>query len=263
MWGKRNQADERHNKDYSIMDELIEIKDVGTEFDNLVDPLIGLLFPEQAAVASVAHAALKIPGTIRDYRLYQKFGKFITVIREQDLGDSVKFSSQLFGDENTARENALRLVQYIDKAETLTVVGYMVNASRAVGNQLISVADYFRITWALTNTFPEDLHYFKTIATSEDVLQGNTQIIALAQSGLMISAGTDANRSVEDQDYAVTSFGILVDRYALSYEDEERQQYWKRREEKDTKIGFNATTVEWEPIGGSKIDKMLVFKNGQ
>ena len=130
-----------------MSEELIELKDIETELEDIVDPLVELLFPEQAAVASVAHVALRIPGTIRDYRLYQKFKKFITAIREKDISDSIKFSSQLFGNPDTARENALRLVQYIDKAETLTVVDYMVNASRAVGNQMISESQYYRILW--------------------------------------------------------------------------------------------------------------------
>lgn len=243
------------------MNELIELKDVTSEFDNLADPLVGLLFPDQAAVASVAHVALKIPGTIKDYRLYQKIGRFLVAIRSNDLQDSVKFSSQLFADGKTARENALRLIQYIDKAETMTVVDYMVNASRAVGNQLITEKDYYRILWALTNTYSEDLHYFRTIATTEDVIKGNTQIIALAQSGLMISAGTDADRSVEDQDYAVTRFGIMVDRYALSYTDEERWKYWKSREGNENKTMFKAPTVEWQVMeGGDGTDGTLVFK---
>lgn len=226
------------------MNELIELKDVTSEFDNLVDPLVGLLFPDQAAVESVAHVALKIPETIKDYRLYQKIGRFLVAIRSNDLQDSVNFSSQLFADGKTARENALRLIQYIDKAETLTVVDYMVNASRAVGNQLITEKDYYRILWALTNTYSEDLHYFRTIATTEDVIKGNTQIIALAQSGLMISAGTDANRSVEDQDYAVTSFGIMVDRCALSLDDEERWAYWKSREGQQNGLNFKTNSAE-------------------
>lgn len=226
--------------------EIIELKDVGTELDNLTEPLIGLLFPEQAAVASLAHVALKIPGTIKDYRLYQKLERFLIAIRANDLQDSVKFSSQLFSDEKTARENALRLIQYIDKSETLTVVDYMVNASRAIGNQMINEADYYRILWALTNTYSEDLHYFKTIATCEDVIKGNTQIIALAQTGLMISAGTDANRSVEDQDYAVTSFGMMVDRYALSLNDEEPWSYWKRRENQTNSVNFKTHSADVE-----------------
>lgn len=227
-----------------MSEELIELKDIETELEDIVDPLVELLFPEQAAVASVAHVALRIPGTIRDYRLYQKFKKFITAIREKDISDSIKFSSQLFGNPDTARENALRLVQYIDKAETLTVVDYMVNASRAVGNQMISESQYYRILWVLSNTYSDDLHYFRLIAVADDVVKGNTQIIALSQSGLMISAGIDANRSAEDQDYAVTSFGIMVDRYALSYADEERWKYWKQKEGQQNGLNFKTNTTE-------------------
>lgn len=141
--------------------EIIELKDVVKKLDNFVDPLVGLLLPEQAAAGSVAHVAFKIPGTIRDYRLYQKYGRFITAIREKDLSDSINFSNQLFNNPKSARENALRLVQYIDKAETLTIIDYMVNASRAVGNQMISESEYYRILWALTNIYPDDLHYLE------------------------------------------------------------------------------------------------------
>ena len=181
-----------------MSEEIIELKDVVTAFDSLTDPLIGLLLPEQAATISLAHAAVKVPGTIRDYNLYRKFDHFLRAIRERDLQDSVKFSNKLFDNPKTARENALRLVQYIDKAETIDVVDYMVNASRAAGNGLITEAEYYRILWALTNTYSEDLHYFRKIAITDDVIKENTQIIARAQCGLMISAGTDADRSVED-----------------------------------------------------------------
>ena len=234
-------------------DESIELKDVVSEFDSLTDPLIGLLLPEHAGVMSLAHAMVKIPGAIRDYNLYRKFDHFLKAIREKDLSDSVKFSDQLFRNPDTARKNALRLFQYIDKAETLTVVDYMVNASRAVGNGLISETEYYRILWALTNTYSEDLHYFKSIAASENVIHGNTKIIALTQSGLMISAGTDANRSVEDQDYAVTKFGTMVDRYALSLDDEERWEFWKSREGSTKEITFKAQSVDLEPIGDDEV----------
>ena len=229
-----------------MSDEVIELKDVVIAFDSLTDHLIGLLLPEQADAISLAHAAVKIPGTIRDYNLYRKFDHFLKVIRVKDLSDSVKFSDQLFSDPKKARENALRLVQFIDKAETLTVVDYMVNASRAVGNGLITETEYYRILWALTNTYSEDLHYFRAIAATDGVIQGNTQIIALAQSGLMISAGTDANRSVEDQDYAVTSFGIMFDRYALSFEDEERWKYWKSKEGQQNGLNFKTNSAEFD-----------------
>lgn len=115
---------------------------------------------------------------------------------------------------------------------------------------MISESQYYRILWVLSNTYSDDLHYFRLIAVADDVVKGNTQIIALSQSGLMISAGIDANRSAEDQDYAVTSFGIMVDRYALSYADEERWKYWKQKEGQQNGLNFKTNTTE---VDGSSL----------
>lgn len=224
--------------------EKLELANVNMKFENLIDPFISLLLPEQAAGAAMAHAVLKLSGSIRDYSLCQKFARFINALHETDLEASVGFSNQLFGDEKSAKENGLRLVQYIDEAETLTVVDYMVNASRAAGNKLVEKDMYFRILWALTNTFPEDLHYFRKIALTYNPIPGNTQIIALARSGLMLMAGTDSNRAVEEQDYIVTEFGTIVDRYALSFDDEERMAEWKRREKDNNKMSFKTNAAE-------------------
>ena len=68
--------------------------------------------------------------------------------------------------------------------------------------------------------------------------------MAIAQSGLMISAGTDANRSVENQDYEVTRFGEMVDRYSLSFDDEERWKLWKCKEGKQNTVSFKTNTAE-------------------
>ena len=50
--------------------------------------------------------------------------------------------------------------------------------------------------------------------------------------------------SVEDQDYAVTSFGIMTDRYALSFEDEEGWKYWKSREGQQNELNFRTNSAE-------------------
>ena len=125
----------------------IKLSGIDEEVDNIIDPMVELFLPQYAAQVSFAHAALKIPSAIHDYRLYQKFGRFLNSLHG-NISDSVNFSSQLFSDEKTARENGYRLVQYIDRTETLTTIDYMVNASRSAGNQLITKDEYYRILWA-------------------------------------------------------------------------------------------------------------------
>lgn len=206
----------------------IQIANIGATVDGLIGPMVELLLPKYAVAFSLAHAAPKVPSTIKDYLLYQKFAKFLESLHGHSK-DSVKFCSQLFGDEKTARENGYRPVQYIGKVESLAVVDYIDNTSRSVGNGLIKENEYFRIFWALTNTFPEDFYFFKSIVANNNLIPENTQIIVLAQNGLMILAETDANKEIEQQDYTVTSFGMMVDRYVLSLDDNQRWEEWKKK----------------------------------
>ncbi len=222
--------------------ELLDLDSAVDTFGELTESFLEYVAPEHAREISFAKKLFKLPGTIRDIGLLRKFAHFLKSIREKDLGASVKYSEKFFGDKEKAKENVMLLVQYIDKAETLTIIDYMVNASRAAGNQLITEQEYYRILWALTNTFPGDLHYFRTMVISEDPIPGNPKIIGLAQSGLMIIAGMDGNKTPEEQDYVVGKFGKLVDMYALSFDDEERYLMWKRQGEqanKNLSIGLN------------------------
>lgn len=215
--------------------ELLDLDSAVDTFDELADSFLECVSPELTGKIAFGKKLFKLPGTIRDIWLLRKFAYFLKTIREKDLGASVKYSEQFFGDKEKAKENIMLLVQYIDKAETLTIIDYMVNASRAAGNQLITEQEYYRILWALTNTFPSDLHYFRTMAIGEEPIPGNTKIIGLAQSGLMITAGMDGKKTPEDQDYVVTKFGKLVDMYALSLDEEERYQKWKKQGEQADK----------------------------
>lgn len=212
------------------MNETMPIQEVADQFDGVIDPFLDLLLPNASPVLSLAHALIKVPSGLKDYWLCKKFEKFYKAIYNSDLTDSVKYSSQLFGDVSTAHENAFRLIQYIDKAESLKTIDYIINASRAVGNQMINSSDYFRIIRAIVHSFPDDLSYFQTIATSTESQLGDIRIMSLAQSGLMISSTIMVGRSIEEQGYSITRLGFLVDRYALSFDDEKRQNIWKQRE---------------------------------
>ena len=221
------------------MNEIIGLNNIETAFENIVEPLIDIFLLKKDDPVSIINNTIntiKMTGTFRDMWFYKKIERFLEAIKNGDNENSIELSSKLFCDEKTARKNVLRLIHYIDEAETLTIVDYIVNATRSAANGLIKEQDYFRILWTLTNTFSDDLHYFKEIAVVDETIEGNTQIIALAQVGLMISAGIDANRSIEKQDYAVTDFGIMVDRYALSLDDEERLKYWRNHEDSNSGV---------------------------
>lgn len=75
----------------------------------------------------------------------------------------------------------------------------------------------------LNETLPEDLNYLseltgKRLKENKEIFQGNTAILALNRTGMMIIAGADGNKGVEEQDYTITTLGYMVDRYVKSYD---------------------------------------------
>ena len=56
--------------------------------------------------------------------------------------------------------------------------------------------------------------------------------------------GINASRSVEGQDYVVTTFGRMVDRYALSFENDGRYQEHKKYDG-EKPLEFENKDMDW------------------
>lgn len=220
-------------EDYKIEYVDISLKSLANGFEPAIDPLVNIFLPQSMAMSTeIVHGIFRIPAAIKDASLYHNIYTFVKAIKKNPQ-EAISFSNKLFGNEQTARENAVRLIKYIDKVETNKVLHYLLSASRALGNNLISEQDYFRIVRAIIVSLPEDLEYLKKVAPTIGTIEGNMQIIQLSSNGLMIQAGTNGNKDVEKQDYIVSLLGKYVDYYALSYDDEERSKYWRQHLEND------------------------------
>lgn len=117
----------------------------------------------------------------------------------------------------------MRLLGYVDKADSEQKVNYYINATRSLLMGCIGNTDYFRIMKAVSETLNEDLEYLAEISENTNVIKGNMQLLALERSGLVLQAGIDANESIESQNYAVSNLARMVSNYAISLEDDERQ----------------------------------------
>lgn len=122
----------------------------------------------------------------------------------------------------------MRLLGYVDKADSEQKINYYINVTRSLFMGCINNTDYFRIMKAVSETLNEDLEYLREVATTLNIIKGNMQILALERSGLVLQAGIDANESIETQGYAVSSLGRMVDCFAISLEDEERQKHYEK-----------------------------------
>ena len=118
----------------------------------------------------------------------------------------------------------------VTSADTEKKIDYLIDATRSMLLGLIDTNEMFRIFRAIVDSLPEDLDYFSSIIEKSGPFTGNIQILALERSGLMISAGIDANADVEAQQYHITTLGFMVDRYALSPSNEKRWKWYVNME---------------------------------
>ena len=183
----------------------IEEVDISAIGEEMLDNMIGMLMLDPIAYKNFAKQIAKMPFLIKD----------------------ACYWSKLFNTSKNKRQNGMRLLGYIDKADSEQKINYYVNATKSLLLGLIDNTGYFRIMKALMETLNEDLEYLADIAIKEDVYRGNMQLLALERSGLVLQAVFDANESVENQSYVISSLGKYVDRFAVSFEDEERQKFYK------------------------------------
>lgn len=163
---------------------------------------------------------------------------------EDDYVNAVSLSSKLFTSPHTRNDNALRVYKMVSEAETEKKINQMVDATRSFLLGMIDTEALFRVFRAITSTLPEDLEYLMGIIGTSNEIRGNINIHALERSGLVISAGNDYEADFENQLYAISELGYMVDRFSLSIDDDERQNWYRERDKEVSIYGHNSVRVD-------------------
>ena len=188
-----------------------EIQEASTDFlSDVVDAVLG----SPVAVGKIIKTLVQSPFFLKDQLFWAKIELFLNgvILSENDRG---KLSAKLTEDGSNS-ENARRLVDCIDRADTNRKIRYLINATRCLLTDFIDRTTYFRICRAVTNTLDEDLLFLRNHISEKDLIY-NDSVQGLYTSGLMYWSAVG-----EDPRYSFTSIARLVDRYALSYDDVER-----------------------------------------
>lgn len=200
-----------------------------SELYDIVETIIGVATHNPLSLAKIvallsdkAYTAIqKIP-----YLQIKKY--FDGVKRVEDLGNSCKIGDKLFSNPKKKNENAMRIYKMVTSTDTEKKIDYLIDATRSMLLGLIDTDEMFRIFRAIVDSLPEDLDYLSSIVEESGPFIGDIRILALERSGLMISAGIDANADIEKQQYHITTLGFMVDRYALSLSNEERRKWYNK-----------------------------------
>ena len=169
------------------------------------------------SAGKVMLAIMKSPFFIREQLFWKKLEAFLDGVYLDD-NDSSKLRAKLMEYGNKKDDNACRLVEYIDRAETQQKISYLINATRCLLTDFIDLPTYFCICHAITHTLEEDLCFLKNHIKESDIPY-NLYTQGLVSSGLMYQSVIDGNGN---QKFSFTPVAEFVDQYAVSYNNVER-----------------------------------------
>lgn len=225
-----------------------EIQDASS---NMLEDIISAVMGDPISVGKVMLAILKSPLFIREQLFWMKMEAFLDGVYLS--GDDCAKLCATLTEDGENQNNALRLIESIDRAETQQKIRYLINATRCLLTDFIDRPTYFRICHAITHTLEEDLVFLGEHINESDISY-STYVQGLLTSGLMYQSVIDANN---DQKYSFTPLAGIVDQYAISYDNIERypnpvqcsQNFTGPRPKLPGMLG-------WEPIPTQEIDEI-------
>lgn len=183
---------------------------------NMLEDVINAVLGDPVSIGKIIIALAKFPFLLREQIFWTKMEAFLngTYLHEDDCA---KLCAKLT-ENGENRDNSLRLVESIDRAETQQKIQYLINATRCLLSDFIDRPTYFRICHVVTHTLSEDLEFLREHIHERDMLYGSA-VQGLLASGLMYQSVIDAKG---EQKYSFTPLAGMVDQYAVSYSNVER-----------------------------------------
>lgn len=180
---------------------------------NTLEAAISAVLGDPISAIKIIVSLAKSPFFIREQLFWVKMETFLNgVYLSED--DCAKLRAKLTED-GEKEDNAFRLVESIDRAETQRKVHYLINVTHCLLTDFIDRITYFRICHAITHTLEEDLIFLGEHIDEENIPYSSyTQ--GLLTAGLMYQSVLDSDG---EQKYSFTPLARVVDQYAVNYEN--------------------------------------------
>lgn len=219
---------------------------------NLLGDTLDALLGDPISAGRILIALASSPFFIRDQIFWTKIELFLNGVYIEEA-DCATLRAKLT-ENGEKQENALRLVECIDRAETQKKIRFLINATRCLLVNFIDHPTYFRICHAITHSLQEDLEFLGEHIYDEDIPYC-VNVQGLLTSGLMYQSVIGGNG---DQKYSFTPLAGIVDQYSVSYENIERYpnptSFTSRFTAPKPQI---PGMLEWEPMSNDEIDKLF------
>ncbi len=224
--------------------EIIRCENVRESGKELLEDTVDALLGNPVSAAKVLVALGKSPFLIREEIFWSKMENYLNGIFLSE-NDRSKMCAKL-AENGKKRENAVRLIECIDNAETEKTIDYLVNVTRCLLTGFVNLNTFFRIAHIVTHTIVEDLEYLRE-HIDESELPYDECVQGLLTAGLMyqsiIDGGSLDNENEGNGRYSFTPFARKVDQYAVSFQNTNRYPNPVKDYSEDSQIKSKITGV--------------------
>lgn len=172
--------------------------------------------------------AISLVSSWRDRSLLKKYEMFI---RGVDIGieNQVKLS-EYFVTKEDKQEFFNVIIKVLDDVESEEKVSYLVNLTRSLLSNCINLDDYYRMVNCVKTLLIQDIKFLQDNISRKD-FRNNPNIDALFLMGLMYQSELAGTQEDEVDKYSFTALAHHLDKYGISFGDEEKYTYGGERKE--------------------------------
>lgn len=200
-----------------LLNELISDNEIKEGTIDFMADVFSTLSGDKIAMAKIMLTLAKSPMYFRQKLFWTKWELFLNGVYASD-DDRAQFCAKLSLCDGY-KDNAYRLIQIIDRVESLQKIKYLINAGKCLASDFIDLSLFFRICNIIVNSLDEDLIFLKENIMDDLEYEYGYIVQGLINTGLMYQSLIDKDGSDK---YKFTPIADIVDRYALSYDNVNR-----------------------------------------
>lgn len=179
---------------------------------------LSLLCPLASTVVDTVENAKNISNII----LFEKL-EYVLKNQDSDFDEWLKLSEKFEEDNGSYNKMVRQLLYYINAINEIDILYAYANLLRSYKLGLITKSDFFRMGFCLTKLLSEDAEYLKN-NINRTRIEENIYCLSLSTNNLMYNM-TRGFSGDEKEYYAFTQMGKMIDKYALSFGNEEKYHY--------------------------------------
>ena len=164
--------------------------------------------------------------SLSDKLLFDKL-YYVLSRQDSDFEEWLKISENFDSDSKNYNKMVQQLIYYINAINEVDLLQAYANLLSAYKCKLICKSDFFRLGFCLTKLLAEDAQFLSKNIHRERI-EENLYCLSLSSNNLMYNMSRGFSATEEDSGkeyYCFTEVGKMLDKYALSFGDEEKYSY--------------------------------------